>query len=556
MKKLILFLCFLFVSLGGFAKDDFLPNPDQIFSGDTIFISNTSVCNGGTVTLSILSFFGFETSCSYSCDGVSYYTTEPAIVLTFNVPNDTTFVCYIDSMNGESMSTTMAISISVMHAPTVSIDSVHHVTCPDGYLYPYADGSFYVNLCDSVQNYAWITVGSDSSFFYEHTYYDDFSITGLRSGTYHVVVHGSNGCMYTDSVTITQPEPWINHIDQHIIDTIKCGNPAYVDIVFTGGTGDLSYFWVYEDFDSTINYPDTSSLYFSIPGQYYVRVQDSLGCLFGGFEWGTLTIYEFVVDTIHMQSHDTILCHGEEIILSAYSRGFGNHTWSIGDYSDSINYYTGIYPDIGYVAEYLIDTLTQPQYVSVTFVDQNGCETSDSIWVDVYDPDVSLTIDTTIIVIDSTCTIHVSPSGGNLYLDDILIAYNIPEDFTFSTDGISVGEHMLKYSGIFGEEVGLSCEDEISLPIQVEINPFVPNWEYNISIYPNPATNALNLSSTEQMDFTATITDVTGKVIRTENVLNTQHAINISNLSSGIYLLRLQTPTGATKTVKFVKREM
>ena len=554
MKKLVLFLCFLFVSLGGFAKDDFLPNPDQIFSGDTIFISNTSVCNGGTVTLSILSFFGFETSCSYSCDGVSYYTTEPAIVLTFNVPNDTTFVCYIDSMNGESMSTTMAISIFVMHAPTVSIDSVHHVTCPDGYLYPYADGSFYVNLCDSVQNYAWITVGSDSSFFYEHTYYDDFSITGLRSGTYHVVVHGSNGCMYTDSVTITQPEPWINHIDQNIIDTIRCGNPAYVDIVLTGGTGGLSFFWVYEDFDSTINYPDTSSLYFSIPGQYYVRVQDSLGCLFGGFEWVTLTIYEFVVDTIHMESHDTIVCPGEEIMLSAYSRGFGNHTWSIGDYSDSINYYTSVYPDIGYVAEYLIDTITQPQYVKVTFVDQNGCETSDSVWVDVYNSNISLIIQTQEIVTDSTCTVQVFPAGGNLFVDGVLIASNIPENFIFSTEGILVGEHVLRYVGVFGAEFGLTCEDEISSTIQVETNPFVPDWEYNISIYPNPVTTTLNLSSTGMPDFELSILDMAGKVIKTERMLDQTFVFDVSDLASGIYMLRLVSHDGASKIVKFVKR--
>ena len=551
MKKLVLFLCFLFVSLGGFAKDDFLPNPDQIFSGDTIFISTTSVCNGRTVTLSILSFFGFETSCSYSCDGVSYYTTEPAIVLTFNVPNDTTFVCYIDSMNGESMSTTMAISISVMHAPTVSIDSVHHVTCPDGYLYPYADGSFYVNLCDSVQNYAWITVRSDSSFFYEHTYYDDFSIAGLRSGTYHVIVHGSNGCMYTDSVTITQPEPWI--VNEVIVDTIKCGVPICVHLACSGGTGPMNFQWSYA-LDSSLSFSNSPTQYLQYPGEYDIFIQDSLGCDFLGIGNTFLLVYELVIDTIHMESHDTIVCPGEEIILSAYSRGFGNHTWSIGDYSDSINYYTSVYPDIGYMAEYLIDTITQPQYVKVTFVDQNGCETRDSVWVDVYNSNISLTIQTQEIVTDSTCTVQVSPAGGNLFVDGVLIASNIPENFIFSTEGISVGEHVLRYVGVFGAEFGLACEDEISSTIQVETNPFVPDWEYNISIYPNPATTTLNLDGTGISDLELSILDITGKVIKTERMLDQTFVFDVSDLASGIYMLRLVSHNGANKIVKFVKR--
>jgi hypothetical protein len=484
---------------------------------------------------------------------VCYYTTEPNIVLVFDVPNDTTFICYIDSMNGESLSTTLALSISVMHAPTVSIDSVHHVTCPDGYLYPYADGSFYVNLRDSVQNYAWITVESDSSFFYDHTYYDDFSITGLRSGTYRVVVYGNNGCSYSDSVIITQPEPWINHIDQNIIDTIKCGNPAYVNIVLTGGTGDLSYFWVYGDFDSTVYYPDTPSLYFSIPGPYYTRVQDSLGCLFGGIEWWTLTIYELVVDTIHMQLHDTIACLGDEIILSAYSRGFGNHTWYIGDYCDSINYYTSVYPDIGYVAEF-IDTLTQSHYVRVSFLDENGCETSDSVWVDVYNSNISLIIQTQEIVEDSTCTVQVYPSGGTLYIDEIPIAYNISENYVFSTIGISVGEHTLKYSGTFGLEMGLACEDEIQLLFQVQSHPSVSDWEYDISIYPNPVTTVLNLNSTEITNFEISILDITGKVIKTGRMFDRTFVFDVSDLASGIYMLRLVSHDGATKFVKFVKK--
>ena len=113
---------------------------------------------------------------------------------------------------------------------------------------------------------------------------------------------------------------------------------------------------------------------------------------------------------------------------------------------------------------------------------------------------------------------------------------------------------MLKYSGIFGAEVGLACEDEISLPIQVEINPLVTDWKYEISIYPNPATTTLNLSSTGISDFEVSILDITGKVIRTERMLDQTFTFDVSDLSSGIYMLRLVSHDGASKIVKFVKR--
>ena len=240
--------------------------------------------------------------------------------------------------------------------------------------------------------------------------------------------------------------------------------------------------------------------------------------------------------------------------MQAQSIGLGTYTWNVGEVVDSVNYWTSIYGDSMFVADYYTPAMTEPTWVFATFTDQHGCVTQDSIWVEVYNPDVSLSIVSTMIVTDSTCTIHVFPSGGNVYVDDALVAYSIPEDYTFSTTGISVGEHTLKYAGIFGAEIGLACEDEISLPIQVEINPFVQDWEYNISIYPNPVTTTLNLSSTGVTDFGVSILDITGKVIKSDRMLDQTFTFDVSDLSSGVYMLRLVSQEGASKIVKFVKK--
>jgi hypothetical protein len=206
------------------------------------------------------------------------------------------------------------------------------------------------------------------------------------------------------------------------------------------------------------------------------------------------------------------------------------------------------------IAGYFTPPIIGPTLISVDFYDQHNCVTHDSVWVEVYDPDVSLTVESLEIYADSTFIVYVSPPGGDLYIDDALLISSIPSVFTVYTDGISVGPHILKYAGTFGGSIGLSCEDEDTISIQVETNPFVQNWEYDVSIYPNPVTTTLNLSSTGMSDFELSILDITGKVIKTERMLDQNFAFDVSDLASGMYMLRLVSHDGASKIVKFVKR--
>ena len=562
MKKVLLFLCFVFVNLVGFAKNEFLPTPNQVFSGDTVIISNTSACSGTTKTYSLPPFVGFQTSCSYSCDGVRYYTTESYISIPISSTiSDTTIICYIDSVNGQSLNPTMAISIAVNRAPTISIPTnlVKHVTCPDGYLYPYADGSFHIDLDDPVQDYEWIKAEVDTPFFFVRTFYDTATLTGLKAGTYHVIARGVTGCEYHDSVIIEQPEQWYIDYVTRRVDTVCKDSTGCINIAIGGGTPPYNFTWFYYDDTNQIFMPDTSQFVCGLSSGriYYLYMYDSKGCKFLGEETEGIFCYlfEYVEDPISLSVTNSRVCFGGVDTLHAQSIGYETgYMWHVGNLEDSVNYSTWIETDSVYIAEYLTPPMTVSTWVSVDFSDQHGCVTHDSVWVEVYNPDVSMTIQTPEIIIDSTCTVQVLPPGGNLFLDEAPIAYNIPENFTFSTAGISVGEHTLKYAGTFGGEFGLSCEDEVSIPIQVQTHPFVTEWNQEITIYPNPTTTVLNLSSTEMMDMTIRITDIVGRVFRTERVAEAHHTLDVSALPSGVYLLRMETPQGASKAVKFVKR--
>jgi subtilisin-like proprotein convertase family protein len=80
------------------------------------------------------------------------------------------------------------------------------------------------------------------------------------------------------------------------------------------------------------------------------------------------------------------------------------------------------------------------------------------------------------------------------------------------------------------------------------------NLENIVSVYPNPVNNQLTVSGlTNDIVATLTITDITGKTVRNPTISSVnQQTIDVSNLSTGVYFLKISSALG-TKTIKFVK---
>ncbi len=73
----------------------------------------------------------------------------------------------------------------------------------------------------------------------------------------------------------------------------------------------------------------------------------------------------------------------------------------------------------------------------------------------------------------------------------------------------------------------------------------------NFNIYPNPTTDVLNISSKNGLNASEVrITDMTGKVVRTQKDATT---VNVSDLSAGTYLIDITTKEGKA-TSKFIKK--
>jgi hypothetical protein len=72
-----------------------------------------------------------------------------------------------------------------------------------------------------------------------------------------------------------------------------------------------------------------------------------------------------------------------------------------------------------------------------------------------------------------------------------------------------------------------------------------------INIFPNPANDFIQLSNIDQANIV--ITDMTGKVVLNQNNVSEDASINISNLTSGVYFVSVNTEN-IQETIKFIKK--
>ena len=75
---------------------------------------------------------------------------------------------------------------------------------------------------------------------------------------------------------------------------------------------------------------------------------------------------------------------------------------------------------------------------------------------------------------------------------------------------------------------------------------------FNVSLYPNPASNRLNISAANTIQ-NAEIYNVLGKKVMSVNINKANGYIDVSNLSSGIYLIKYNV-NDKVGTAKFIKQ--
>ncbi|MCI4669245.1 MAG: gliding motility-associated C-terminal domain-containing protein [Bacteroidia bacterium] len=100
--------------------------------------------------------------------------------------------------------------------------------------------------------------------------------SNLASGTYTVTITDAKGCMFVESISITQPPSPITA--QELITAVSCfeGGDGSISIQTNGGTAPYSYQWT--DSDGQVFNPDNSSINSLRAGTYFLRITDAKAC--------------------------------------------------------------------------------------------------------------------------------------------------------------------------------------------------------------------------------------------------------------------------------------
>src|SRR5690606_26670063 len=85
------------------------------------------------------------------------------------------------------------------------------------------------------------------------------------------------------------------------------------------------------------------------------------------------------------------------------------------------------------------------------------------------------------------------------------------------------------------------------------VNVSTEDFASNFSVYPNPATNVINVANSADVINNVTITDLNGRTVKQVAVAVNDAQINISDLAQGVYLLNA-TSNGKSFTQKIVKQ--
>ena len=351
-------------------------------------------------------------------NGCVFWDTTNVVVNTV-VPTDAgpdTSLCYLDSIviggsptsptgTTYSWNTLLGMNDSTYANPTVSpadtfiysLETVNHICNGTDTVQvivnplPIVDAGADVQIClygttELIANggdiYSWLPIDSLSNPDSSATFANPIDTT-----EYFVLATDSNGCMNTDSVTITvNPFPLVDagpNIQICISDTAL--------LVASGGE---FYAWTPADSlltpsnDSTLAYPTDTA-------QYFVLVTDSNGCVNNDSIIVTVNPYPIVDAGLNRE-----ICIGD--ITELIANGGDLYSWAPLDSLQSpTNDTTDAWP-----------TDTTLYFVQVT--DSNGCVSIDSVQITVNPlPTINAGLDVQICILDTT---QLIATGGHTYI--------------------------------------------------------------------------------------------------------------------------------------------
>lgn len=302
------------------------------------------------------------------------------------------------------------------------------------------------------------------------------------SGVYDITLRvGDNGCFSDSTIQVTILDP-----SADFSYNVVCNTPGRVD--FTSiGSGGTSFTWDFDD-ASTLGSGRNVSHIFSSPGTYNVELtvlDANTGCT--DTQVYPVTISNNNVDfTSNVQS----ACAPRRIFFSNLSLRGLNYLWNFGDPSSSTNTSTGYNTSHEYQN-------TGTYTVSLTVIDQNGCQTTNvkNAYINLSNVISDFTASQTFLCFDSISSntinftdLSSSTPGSNItqwiwyFGDNTSLQYNLPGN----PPPASVS-HTYTSAGVYDVALvvvnNIGCRDSIMLQDYIEISNPIANFDLDYNLF-------------------------------------------------------------------------
>jgi len=139
------------------------------------------------------------------------------------------------------------------------------------------------------------------------------------------------------------------------------------------------------------------------------------------------------------------------------------------------------------------------------------------------------------------------PGTGNIF-GDALFVDTLNYDFHLTSNSPAIDTGDPNYTGSFAglfTDIGVYEYDSVSSTINT-----ISDAKNNILLYPNPTSNKLNIKTNNKTEKHIEIIDFTGKAVKQFIVNSNSFEIDVEDLHSGIYFLKI-----GSNVVKFIKED-
>jgi PKD repeat protein len=362
------------------------------------------------------------------------------------------------TVTGDSCTDSLVKTIEVLDLPLVELGNDTAI----------CDGDSLELSLPAGNDYLW----SDGSISYQNIF--------GTVGSLAVTVTNDDGCSKSDTIEVTAVLP---NVPVNLgPDKTVCPDES---VILNAGTGGTSYAWSTGE--------TTQSISVNQEGSVFVTVSESGSC--DGVDeivinWHTLDEAEIMLSADSCQ---------ERLIWLDPS------THQVIQWSDASS-----------------DTamlVTTPGYYFVTAEDNNGCESSDSAWVNIVDNPVFSLGNDTFLCGNQTITLTTGISGDHLWKDG-----STGIGFTVTQRGT--------YYVFVTDQNGCTGSDTIRVNDCLGVSEMTAK---EIQFYPNPTQDVIHIVGYPNAPYQ--LMDQTGRIV---GVGNLQHdEINVSDLETGIYFIQL-----------------